>query len=370
MLAKLERSAKHSETADSLAQQALAIVRDWPDCDLAIRIKAVDAASIGAWDAQRVDESRQLFQELVQMCRQLPGDHQPDIANSAANLAMLMHSPPELAMALDMLRESIATLQGRYGLRHSGVSSQYHKIALILVMQRDYVGAEQNQEMAVESARLLFGEGHPQVIERYSQLAVIHQFAGQHEKQAAALDHAIASATAASGEQSIQVADLLVDRASCFRWRGDMAASERDLRAALAILRGLGREHTELGANVFVTLVEADLKQGDLEEAEEFCNEIINMPETDLPAGHWSRAQTRSLLGEVMTARGDFQKAEALLLDGQTRLEQSAQLSMFKTAAMQRLVKLYKTWDAAEPSAGKAALATEWEQKLRATQLK
>lgn len=59
-----------------------------------------------------------------------------------------------------------------------------------------------------------------------------------------------------------------------------------------------------------------------LEESEALLREALALRETGLPASHWHIAETRGLLGEVLTRLGRFTEAEPLLAASRDVLEE------------------------------------------------
>ena len=71
------------------------------------------------------------------------------------------------------------------------------------------------------------------------------------------------------------------------------------------------------------------------------------------------------MLGECLTALGRFDEAETLLLGSYDRLKAAQSESGNETLdALRRTVKLYESWDAADPNRGHAEKAAKYRAML------
>ena len=87
--------------------------------------------------------------------------------------------------------------------------------------------------------------------------------------------------------------------------------------------------------------------------------EALSIREEKLPAGHWTRFEAQSLLGEALAGLGKRAEAEALLLPAYDGLRASAAVSPWKKrAARERIVRLYEAWGRPEAAAAWRAKET------------
>ena len=100
--------------------------------------------------------------------------------------------------------------------------------------------------------------------------------------------------------------------------------------------------------------------------------ECLEIRRKALPGDHWLLPNAASTLGETIAGQGRFSEAESLLLDSFATLESRADTipgayrDVRLREAIQRIVKLYESWHAAEPGKGYVAKAAEWKAKLDA----
>jgi hypothetical protein len=97
------------------------------------------------------------------------------------------------------------------------------------------------------------------------------------------------------------------------------------------------------------------------QEAEPHARECLNI-RAKIMTDHWLRYNAMSLLGGALGGQGKHEEAEPLLLAGYRGMHQRRDkipgLGRIRlNQAMQRIVRLYETWD-------KPELAAEWKQRL------
>ncbi|HEY3242489.1 MAG TPA: tetratricopeptide repeat protein, partial [Phycisphaerae bacterium] len=111
-------------------------------------------------------------------------------------------------------------------------------------------------------------------------------------------------------------------------------------------------------------------------EAEPLLRECLSIRERALPDDQpqvWLRHNTKSLLGAALMLQDRFAEAEPLLLGGYNGMKDDPRVpppgpatggADRKREALERIVKLYEAWHAAEPGKGHDAQAAEWRAKL------
>jgi hypothetical protein len=101
-------------------------------------------------------------------------------------------------------------------------------------------------------------------------------------------------------------------------------------------------------------------------EAEPLLREAIAIREKALPPGQWRIAYSRMLLGSALLGQKRFREAEPLVVDGYEAMAANKETPpQWTRQALQNVVRLYDTWDAAERNTGKAAQAAEWRSRLK-----
>ena len=94
-------------------------------------------------------------------------------------------------------------------------------------------------------------------------------------------------------------------------------------------------------------------------EAEEFLRACLTSQAELLEEGDWRIANARSVLGETLLGQDRFAEAEPLLIEAYETMHAPTPARIRKQA-LERIVKLYEAWKAAEPREGHDAQAAEW----------
>jgi tetratricopeptide (TPR) repeat protein len=151
--------------------------------------------------------------------------------------------------------------------------------------------------------------------------------------------------------------------------KGQHDEAEQLSREALAINRKyLGPEHPML-AGYLSSVARFAEGRGDFEEVERLVRESLSIQDAaKRPADHPSRSNASSLLGGALAHRGQFVEAEPMLLQAYDVLMAQTGFTLPKRLALERIVRMYELWDAAEPGQGYDAKAAEWRKKLAAWQ--
>ena len=119
------------------------------------------------------------------------------------------------------------------------------------------------------------------------------------------------------------------------------------------------------------------LKDGRHAEAEAPLGECLEIRQEALAEGHWLIFNTMSVLGESLAGQGadptlalgaridKLHEAELLLLEGYEGMKDHPEATDERKAeALERIVKLYDAWHAAEPDQGYDTEAAEWRTEL------
>jgi len=158
-------------------------------------------------------------------------------------------------------------------------------------------------------------------------------------------------AAAATLETMTSMASVLRD--------GNRLAQAADLLGAVVSERRAARPPDEAAlASALLQLAQVQLERGLVSRAEALARECVEIRGRILPLEHWLTANARSVLGECLLERRDYEHAEPLLLDSRAVL--TAQLSPehgLSIDATQRLIDLYDRWD-------RPVLADVYRQKL------
>lgn len=134
-------------------------------------------------------------------------------------------------------------------------------------------------------------------------------------------------------------------------------------------MRGGSLPRGELGiANTVVYYATALVKRQKYTEAVPLLRQVLEIRQAAYPQGDWRIAYVMSLLGAALAGQDKFTEAEPLLLEGYNQMKDHAEMipAYFREVrpreALERVVNLYESWEAAEPGKGYAEKAAKYRQ--------
>ena len=105
------------------------------------------------------------------------------------------------------------------------------------------------------------------------------------------------------------------------------------------------------------------------DEAEPVLRECLAIREREMPA-EWLRWNAASLLGAALAGQGKYAEAEPLLVNGYNEMKDDPRVQPptatldRKREALERIVRLYEAWEAAEPGQGHREKAVDWRTRF------
>ena len=145
--------------------------------------------------------------------------------------------------------------------------------------------------------------------------------------------------------------------------------AERMYRDAIEIRRRkLPQNHPDRATSLSA-LGDLLVKTGRPLEAEPLLRESLEISRKVLPRDHWMTALSEATLGECLTKLGRHTEAEALLLPRYPKISRALGEGnrLYTRECAMAIIKLYESWDAAEPGKGFAEKTAEWREKLEET---
>ncbi len=351
--------------AEPLSRQALAIRvkafgEEHPDVAKSLNNLAELLASEG-----KAEEAEAMYRRALAMERALLGQEHRDVATTLHNLATLLQSQGRPAEAEPLFREALAMRRALVGDEHPDVASTLHSLAFLLKAQGQLGEAEGVMREVVAIRRKQMGSDHSFLAASLTNLAVILRDEGKLADAEPLIREALAIQRKALGADHADVGASLYNLAKLLQAQGRLADAEPIAREALANHRRvLPANHPTLAA-VMCGLGSVLTDLGKADEAEPMLREAMGILDNSLPKGDWQRAQAKSLLGGAILGQGKFAEAEPFLLEGSVALMDNPGVSADRRQrAIERVIRLYEAWDAAEPGAGRAEKATEWRTRL------
>jgi Tfp pilus assembly protein PilF len=347
----------------------------------------------------KLDEAEQMLRDAVASQKQYYGEDAPGVAALLNNLAKVLSDQGKYAEAETRHHEALAMARKLLGNEHPQIAKMLGNFASTLTRQGKYAEAQAISREALTIQRKRLGDKHPAVAESLNELGVA---LGRQGSYAAAVElhrEALAIRKEGLGKDHPATAVSLNNLADVLYRQSKYAEAEPLYRESLQNRRArLGANHEDVlytTANLARLLSDWAWAEGAANsesrnpnpevtdrarEAESLLRDCLGLRLNGTNAPHWRTDDVRSRLGGALLAvavtdaaltgearQSRLTEAEGLLLQGYNRLQQTESADrLFKSDALERLVRLYQAWDAAAPNTGKSAQADEWKQKLEA----
>jgi non-specific serine/threonine protein kinase/serine/threonine-protein kinase len=321
----------------------------------------------------KYSEAEPYWREALEGRRRILGDEDPQTLNSITGLGMLLWKMGRYSEAEPYWQEA---LDGRRRVMGDEHRTTLLSISNMGLLRRDQGRLFEAEELFAEALRRARG-AHPGdsvigvFLTRHAQTLVVMERFEQAEAELVEAQEIFATAqwpAHASSNIAITALAELYDAWHAAQPDQGYDARAGELRAKLP---------ADLRAASLIKLGKRLLGYGRHAEAEAVLSECLQIRREILPEGHWLIFNTMSTLGESLAGQGvdpsltaaarieKLREAEALLLEGYEGMkDHPAALDVRKRAALERIIKLYEAWHAAEPGQGYDAKAAEWRAKL------
>lgn len=243
--------------------------------------------------------------------QELLGHEHAETAVSLGDVASVLRLNGDLDGAAALLRQSLDLSRKLRGEEHAITATTMHDVAVVAASKGDLASAEAQFRKAIDIHRKALRDNHPLVAVTLNSLSRVLRDQGRYAEAANALDTALQIARPALGSEHQLVAIYTINLAAIHLKRNQPQAAEPLLREGLRV-RALAPQLVPNRRRIF--------------------------PEDD-----WSIGETKSLLGESLTALGRYSEAETVLVDACRELEERSPAARRDLeAAIGRLIKLYE----------------------------
>jgi len=310
-------------------------------------------------------ESETLIRRALAIQRAALGEHHLKVGEAAQSLAVTLVELGKAVEAETFERQALAIYRERFGNEHPYTASSLNNLAAMMIAQRRLAEAEPLAREALAIQRKTQGSDTPDIIVEIQNYGALLRDLGRYADAEPLLREAQALVRKHLGNDHESVARVGNNLGGVLRDQGKLAEAEAIYREALAIdrkrrpagdprlafaLTGLGWVLTDLDRPA---------------EAELFLREAVAIREKQSPTD-WRLPYSRMLLGSALAGQKRFREAEPLAVDGYTALAANKDTpSQWTRQSLQNVVKLYETWDRAEPNASHAAKAAEWRGRVK-----
>ena len=267
----------------------------------------------------RTAEAEPIFRKLLDRFTQTLGPDHPYTIQTHNSIGGMYMESERPAKAEPHFRQALAGLAAHYGQDHDRVLLAKSNLAFSLERQDKLDEAEALYRDAAERASRALGDEHPQALLIRSNLGYLLCSLDRLEESERIIFEVLNTRRRIFGDDNSDTLQSIHNAGVLMKAKGDPARAETFLREAL---EGRLRVNGAL---------------------------------------HWSVAQTRQSLAELLISLKRFPEAETILLDAQRDTAAIEDPPIQKLIARARaLAAFYEDWNAAEPHADRAAEAEHW----------
>ncbi len=192
----------------------------------------------------RYSEAEPLFQQALEMNKQVLGESHPDVANSLNNLASFYESQGRYNEAELLFQQALQMKKQVLGESHPGVATSLNNLALLYNFQGRYSEAEALLQQALQIGKRLLGKEHRSVATSLNNLAGVYDTQGRYSEAEPLYQQALQMKKRLLGESHPDVAASLKNLASLYDSQGKYSEAEPLYQQALEIFeRVLGVNH-------------------------------------------------------------------------------------------------------------------------------
>jgi CHAT domain-containing protein len=244
------------------------------------------------------------------------------IANSstAEELAFLYIETADFSAAEQLLKETIAEKEKRYGAESRFLINTYNQSANLEFANGKYVEAEQFANKALRIAQKLFGENSIRTVKSLSLLADYNLAIGDYEKAEEFAKKALKIKTEVLGENHLDRASTLIQLARInFYSTADWETVTKKLdEADKMLINNLG-ENTPVYAGFLKTSAELYVAQKDIKSASDKLEKALTILEKIPSASLVSLAEINVLLGDLQIQQDNPDKAQEFYEDARKK---------------------------------------------------
>jgi len=324
-------------------------------------------------------QAEELYRKTLEIRRHVLGEEHPDTLGSTNNLAIALYDQGRYAQAEELLRKTLEIQRRVLGEEHPRTLLSMQSLANALVHQGRYAQAEELCRKTLEIKRRVLGAEHPSTISSMQGLAETLGRQSRFEEARPLVSELIALRR--KQVESVTVSHEALDWLA----RALLTCEPKDLRDPTAGLRIAEKAVEETGGQNYQALDTLALgyhKTDQIDRAVETQRKALALLSAErTPA----RIELEGRLGEYLIDQGVgvgralpddeqrraehalqcFAEAEPLLLNAQQSLSEREYVPANKLKeSLERLIKLYESWHAAEPGKGHAEKAAEWRARL------
>lgn len=253
-----------------------------------------------------------LYQQSLEIRRQVFGEYHPHVATSLNNLAALYRWTGRLQEAALSYRESLDVYRHLSPVPIDDFIATINNLALVYQLMGQYDDAEPLFAQARELCRRTLGENSRGFASIISNQAMLYEAAGRYDEARPLLQQALQIRRAVLGERHPEYSLNLNNLAMLSATMGRYEEAETLLQEALVLCRtALGEDHPQFATSLN-NLAELYCTTGRYEEAEPLHRRVLEIRRRVLGERHPEFADSLNNLAELYRATGRDAEAEPL----------------------------------------------------------
>jgi tetratricopeptide (TPR) repeat protein len=314
------------------------------------------------------ERAEPLLIEALEASRRTLGADHPLTLTCMHNLALAGSSDPRY-QSESLLLEALKARRRVLGEEHPETLRSLHNLAVLHWDRGQSDKAEPLFRKVLDGFRRVLGNEHPLTLLTMNNLGALYQQRQQYDRAEALLVPALEGSRRVLGPEHDRTRLVRKNLIRLYLEQRQYAKAEPLVVEVANTLLALGTKEersdsTLMFADRLGDVYEAQgglnlLEQKKYAEAEPVLRHLLDYR---FEAKPWLQSQTQSLLGACLAGQKKYAEAEALLLSGYEGLRAGeAAIPMHQrkrvTEALERVARLYESWDRPEPAA-------DWRKKL------
>lgn len=327
--------------------------------------KSLEDLGMNLFDQGDYESAEMLLDESIAMRRKLLNDEpHPELADGLNNLGIIAWELGNIAAAKNMYEQALEMNRQLLDELHPTVAVNLNNLAMLLHSDGDYAGAERYYRDVIEMRRKALGDEHPEVARALNNLAFLYYDQGEPEQALTLARESLEMYERVFGDDDNP--DLAATLGNVGAWltiKGSYIEAEPALQRALDMRKRLfGDEHVEVAISA-TAVAQLYVETERFAEAKRLARDAGQILAQEISPDHWRTAWAGNVEGAAMAKLAEYEAAERLLLEGHEALREgpgSASRLAYIQITLRYLADLYQAW-------GKPDLASRYRLELQQT---
>jgi len=289
------------------------------------------------------DRSLELFQQSFDVFDATIGTDHPEATNTVSSLGSLYWRTGNKEESTRLAELSLENKRKEVGNDHPDIAVLLNNLAINLHQMGDLEAAKLMYLEALNLQKKLLGE-HRHVANTMNNVGLFYAETGDFARGEEMLISARDMWIRTLGEDNAKVYTAKSNLGLLYIDTNQLDLAEENLNEALEGRRKLlGRDH-ESTAMAYVFLCDVYHLTGRFKESESMAREALRILEETLPEGHRRIGAAKIRLGFSLAGQGDFERGEALVLEGYSVFVENESSSLSERRARRWVARMYELW--------------------------